>query len=132
MQKILVQSYYRMHIYAVVCRNRKSMCVCVCVKVVLLKMLSCVSKCGSVQYSISYYTVTLLISQTGENDELRGRHYPSFIFHKLIPFLALFVEQNITWIFSNLRVSTFQKSMMGCQNRQLLSKSDVLCRPEWT
>ena len=31
MQKILVQSYYRMHIYAVVCRNRKSICVCVCV-----------------------------------------------------------------------------------------------------
>ena len=81
-------------------------CVCVCVKVVLLKMLSCVSKCGSVWYSISYYTVTLLISLTGENDELRGRHYPSFIFHKLIPFLALFVERNITWIFSNLRVST--------------------------
>ena len=54
------------------------------------------------------------------------------IVHQLIPFLAPLGEQSIIWIFSNLRVSTFQKSMMGCPNWQLLSKIEVFYRPEWT
>ena len=35
----------------------------------------------------------------------------------LVLFLALLGEQNIVWIFSNLRLSTFWKNMMGCPER---------------
>ena len=54
----------------------------------------------------------------------------SHIVHE--PFLALLWRQNIIWIFSNLRVYTFYKSMMGCTNWQLLLKIEVFYRPEWT
>ena len=46
-------------------------------------------------------------------------------------FLALFWGQNITWVFSNLRVFTFYKSMMGCLNWYLLLKIEEFYRPEW-
>ena len=40
------------------------------------------------------------------------------IFHELVTFFgALLREQNIIQIFSNLRVSTFKKSMENCPNR---------------
>ena len=35
-------------------------------------------------------------------------------------FFAPFQGENIIWIFSNIRVSTFWKNMMGCHNRYLL------------
>ena len=37
------------------------------------------------------------------------------IVHELIPFLALFWGQNITWGLGKLRVFTFYKSMMVVQ-----------------
>ena len=46
-------------------------------------------------------------------------------------FLAVFWGQNITWVFSNLRVFTFYKSMMGCLNWYLLLKIEEFYRPEW-
>ena len=36
--------------------------------------------------------------------------------------LAPLGGQKITWIFNNFRISSFWKSLMGCPNRQLLSK----------
>ena len=45
-------------------------------------------------------------------------------------FLAPLRGQNIIWIFSNIRVSTSQKSMMGCLNWQPLPKIEVFYRPE--
>ena len=41
-------------------------------------------------------------------------------------FFAPFQGENIIWIFSNIRMSTFWKNMMGCHNRYLLPKI------EWT
>ena len=40
-------------------------------------------------------------------------------------FLVLLWGQNITWVLSYLRVSTFYKSMMRCPNRKLLLKIEV-------
>ena len=45
--------------------------------------------------------------------------------------MALFWGQKITWVFSNLRVFTFYKSMMGCLNWYLLLKIVEFYRPEW-
>ena len=39
----------------------------------------------------------------------------SNIVHELLPFLGLFWGQNITWVFSNIRVFTFYESMMVVQ-----------------
>ena len=58
--------------------------------------------------------------------------FKGIIVHELIPFLAPLRGQNIIYAFSNLKVSIFWKSMMGCKHRQLLTKIEVLYRPEWT
>ena len=52
--------------------------------------------------------------------------------HELKPFLAPLMRQNITWSFSNLRVSTFEKSMMGFWIDSFFPKIEVFYRPEWT
>ena len=58
--------------------------------------------------------------------------FSQLIVHELNLFMAPFGGQNIIWIFSNLRVSTFKKSMTGCPNRQLLPKIEVFHKPERT
>ena len=51
-----------------------------------------------------------------------------FVFAFFSPLLG----QNIAWTFSNLRVYTFCKYMMGCPNQQFLLKIEVFFRSEWT
>ena len=62
-----------------------------------------------------------------------GTHrHPVSIIVSWYLFLAPLGGQNIILIFSNLRVSTFLKSMRGCPNRWLFSKIEVFYRPERT